>query len=166
MFCFPGKPAFVLRHEERSVYDRILVPIDGSPASTAGLIEAIRLATSQGAALRLIHVLDDFRLVPASEAVVYLGNTVDLLREAGKAVLAAAEALVRESGLTPESAMPETMAGRAAPLIVEEARNWGADLIVLGTHGRRGVRRLIMGSDAEEVVRTAPVPVLLVRSQD
>jgi nucleotide-binding universal stress UspA family protein len=46
---------------------------------------------------------------------------------------------------------------------VEEANDWGADLIVLGTHGRRGAKRLVMGSDAEEIVRTTPVPVLLVR---
>ena len=148
------------------MYSKILVPIDGSPPSAAGLAEAIRLATSLGAALRLVHVLEDFKLVPGAEAIVYLSNTLDLLRESGTKVLAQAEAQVRASGLTPESALCETMGGRAAPLIVEEAKRWGADLIVIGTHGRRGMQRLIMGSDAEEIVRTTHVPVLLVRSQD
>ena len=149
--------------KEQSVYAKILVPLDGSPTSTAGLIEAIRLAKSEGATVRLVHVLDDFKFALVAEDVVYLGNTVGLLQEPGKEILAHAEALVREAGLVPESIMRETMGGRAGPVIVEEAIRWGADLIVLGTHGRRGVERLVMGSDAEEIVRTTPVPVLLVR---
>jgi nucleotide-binding universal stress UspA family protein len=60
--------------------------------------------------------------------------------------------------------MRETIGGPAADTIVREARKQGADLIVLGTHGRRGVRRLVLGSDAEQVVRTSRVPVLLVRA--
>ena len=88
---------------------------------------------------------------------------MDLLREAGKQVVADAEAVVRESGLKSESVMLEIMGGWAADSIVEEANAWGADLIVLGSHGRRGAKRLVMGSDAEEIVRTTPVPVLLVR---
>jgi len=151
--------------EGRSVYAKILVPIDGSPTSTAGLVEAIRLAKSEGAALRLVHVLEDFKFMAGAEDAVYLGNTVDLLREAGAAILAPAAARARESGLAPESVTRETTGERAAHVIVDEAKQWGADLIVLGTHGRRGVERLIMGSDAEEIVRTTPVPVLLVRAQ-
>ncbi len=147
-----------------SVYRRILVPIDGSPTSTRGLAEAIRLARDQGAALRLVHVLDELIVTPGAETVVYLDNTVDLLREAGAQILARAKTLVQEAGLQPESVILEIMGGRAADSVVAEANRWGADLIVLGTHGRRGVGRLVMGSDAEEVVRTAQVPVLLVRS--
>lgn len=147
-----------------TAYRKILVPIDGSPTSNLGLVEAIRLAKSQSAALRLVHVLDELIMVPGAEAVVYLGNTVDLLREAGKQIIEKANALAREHGLEPESVMLEIMGGQAAEPIVKEAKQWGADLIVLGTHGRRGVTRLVMGSDAEEIVRTAPVPVLLVRA--
>ena len=147
------------------MYRKILVPVDGSPTSTAGLAEAIRLAASLHATLRLVHVVEDFGLGPGAEAVVYLGGSLDLIRESGKQVLAQAQAQARAAGLTPESVMRETAGGRAAALIVEEAVTWGADLIVLGTHGRRGVERLIMGSDAEDIVRTAPAPILLVRSQ-
>ncbi len=146
-----------------SVYRKILVPIDGSPASNRGLVEAIGLARNQGATLRLVHVLDELILGPGAETVVYLGNTVDLLREAGEQIVAKAEAAVQASGLESESVILETTGGRAADSIVAEARAWGADLIVLGTHGRRGAKRLVMGSDAEEIVRTTPVPVLLVR---
>jgi len=96
--------------------------------------------------------------------VVYLDNTAALLREAGEQLVARAEAAARKSGLQPESAILEITGARAADGIVAQARAWGADLIVLGTHGRRGAERLIMGSDAEEIVRTSPVPVLLVRT--
>ncbi len=146
-----------------SVYRKILVPIDGSPTSNRGLMEAIELARNQGATLRLVHVLDELILGPGAETLVYLGNTVDLLREAGEQVVEKAEAAVQESGLESESVIVEITGGRAADSIVAEANAWGADLMVLGTHGRRGVKRLIMGSDAEEIVRTTPVPVLLVR---
>ena len=146
-----------------SVYRKILVPVDGSPASNRGLTEAIGLARNQGATLRLVHVLDELILGPGAETVVYLGNTVDLLREAGEQVIAKAEAAVQASGLESESVILEITGGRAADSIVAEAKACGADLIVLGTHGRRGARRLVMGSDAEEIIRTTPVPVLLVR---
>ena len=147
-----------------SVYRKILVPIDGSATSTRGLAEAIRLARDQRAALRLVHVLDELIVTPGAETVVYLDNTVDLLREAGEQILARAKTMVQEAGVQAECVVREIMGGRAADAVVAEARSWGADLIVLGTHGRRGVGRLVMGSDAEEVVRTAPVPVLLVRA--
>jgi len=146
-----------------SVYRKILVPIDGSPTSRRGLFEAIKLAKDQHATLRLVHVLDELMLGPGAEAAIYVG-TVDMLRDAGKQLVAAAEKAAGESGLKAESVILEIMGGRAADAIVSEARTCGADLIVLGTHGRRGAKRLVMGSDAEEIVRTATVPVLLVRS--
>jgi len=77
--------------------------------------------------------------------------------------LAKARALAEKSGVSASTTLRETLAGPAADPIVREARRIGADLIVMGTHGHRGVRRLVMGSDAEQVVRTAQVPVLLVR---
>jgi nucleotide-binding universal stress UspA family protein len=64
-----------------------------------------------------------------------------------------------------ETELFETMGGRASDCIVAAAKQWGADLIVMGTHGRRGMSRLSMGSDAELVVRSTPVPVLLVRER-
>ena len=63
-------------------------------------------------------------------------------------------------------ALKESFAGRVCDLVVEEAATWPADLIVIGTHGRRGVGRLFMGSDAEQVLRLATVPVLLVRNRE
>lgn len=73
------------------------------------------------------------------------------------------KAVVREHALEPQSVLLESIGARAADLIVDQAREWQVDLIVMGTHGRRGLRRLALGSDAELVVRSASVPVLLIR---
>jgi nucleotide-binding universal stress UspA family protein len=71
---------------------------------------------------------------------------------------------VRGTGVAVETVLLGARGNRVADLIVKQAKKWHADLIVLGTHGRRGVARVLMGSDAEIVVRETPVPVLLVRS--
>jgi nucleotide-binding universal stress UspA family protein len=91
-------------------------------------------------------------------------DLVPALREGGKRVLAKAKAVAQKNRLSAKTILREMLSGPAAYPIVREARKVGADLIVLGTHGRRGVRRLMLGSDAEQVVRTASVPVLLVRA--
>jgi nucleotide-binding universal stress UspA family protein len=151
---------------ENMSYKRILVPVDGSPTSNAGLREAIELAKAQGASLRLVHVADEHFL--ASMGIEFAGNIDDLMASvaaAGRKALRAAERVVRRSGLEPSSVMFETLTGPVADPIIAEARKWRADLIVIGTHGRRGMRRVLMGSDAEQIVRLAPVPVLLVRSE-
>lgn len=149
------------------MYKKILVPIDGSPASNLGLNEAIKLAKDQGAKLRLFHLVDEYVAVSSPDSVVLsnAGDLLDALRQSGKKIIKNAEALARRKGITPESVMRESFGGRAADFIVEQANRWGADLIVLGTHGRRGVKRLVMGSDAEQVIRTTRVPVLMVRSK-
>lgn len=147
------------------MYRKILVPLDGSHTSEMGLKEAIRLAKNQKATLRLIHVVDELVVMPSTEGAIYLGDMLEGLREAGKRILKQALAQVRRHGLRAQSVLLETVGARAADLVVRQAKKWGADIIVLGTHGRRGVRRLVMGSDAEQIVRTASVPVLLVRSR-
>lgn len=148
------------------MYKRILVPIDGSQTSTLGLNEAIKLSKDQKAKLRLIYVVGELIFSGGLDGPTYYpGNLIEDLREEGKNILKAAEALVQKSALNFDSVMLEHFGGPAAGLIVEDAKKWKADLIVLGTHGRRGIKRLVLGSDAEEIVRTSPVPILLVRSK-
>ncbi len=144
------------------MYDRILVPIDGSPAATRGLSEAIKLANRRGGRLRLLHVVDELpaMLPPAGATDIVIAQ----LRSAGDEILKAGAAQARDAGVQAECKLIEEMGGEAGVRILEEAQSWDADLIVCGTHGRRGVRRLLMGSDAEYVVRRSPVPVLLVPS--
>jgi nucleotide-binding universal stress UspA family protein len=146
------------------MYEKILVPVDGSDTATRGLDEAIRLAKSQGATLRLLHVVNDLAALASPEAALYSDQLLERFRAHGQAVLATAEARAREAGLKPETRCVEVAGGPAGEAIVEEARRWPAQLIVVGTHGRRGLRRLVLGSDAEHIVRTSPVPVLLVRA--
>ena len=147
------------------MYKRILVPVDGSPTSILGLSEAIKLSKDDVSKLRLIHVVDELIMSGGLDGSVdYTGNLMESLRDGGKIILKTAEGRVQKAGLNSESVMLEHFGGHAAPLIVDDAKKWKADLIVLGTHGRRGIKRLVMGSDAEEIVRTSPVPILLVRS--
>jgi len=149
------------------MYQRILVPVDGSHTSSLGLQEAIRIAIDQRARLRIVHVIDE--LVVAQNFDGYFANTGDLLeslRDAGKKALQNALALASKRGLKAESALFESLGGRISEIIVKEAKKWRADLIVMGTHGRRGVTRMVLGSDAEAILRVTPVPVLLVRSPD
>jgi len=78
-------------------------------------------------------------------------------------VLKNAMTLAKRQGVKAESVMYENLFGFVAELVLKEATKWRADIIVMGTHGRRGVTHMLLGSDAEAVVRSSLVPVLLVR---
>lgn len=128
-----------------------------------GLAEAIKIAKSDGSKLHLVHVVDE--VVPFGVDIPgrYIEQFIDAVRVRGKAILHKAEREVFENALKADGVLLETIGGRAADQIVEYAKQCKADLSVMGTHGRRGLRRLALGSDAELVVRCSPVPVLLVR---
>jgi nucleotide-binding universal stress UspA family protein len=143
------------------MFDRILVPIDGSSTSSAGLDEAIRLAKLTGGTLRLVHVLDELAFTGGME--VYGSEVLKRLREAGQKVLAEGERVAKAAGMRVETKLFESYGDPLADLVAKEAVDWPADLIVIGTHGRRGLRRALLGSDAEQIARHATVPVLLLR---
>ena len=145
------------------MYKKILVAVDGSATSLRGLDEALRVAKTTGGRLMLVHVVNEliFGELPAAGYELVMVS----LRESGTKVLEEAAARARRADVPCEQKLIETLGGRAADEIVREARQWPADLIVLGTHGRRGLKRLAMGSDAELVLRLAPVPVLMVRDK-
>ncbi len=145
-------------------YQHILVPVDGSATSNRGLAEAIMIAKLTGARLRLVHVVDDLSFAIGVDGLGSGSEVISLLREAGESVLAAARSQVQAAGLRVDTVLHEAFSGRVCDLVVEDAATWPADLIVIGTHGRRGAGRLFMGSDAEQILRLAPVPVLLVRA--
>ena len=146
------------------VYRRILVPVDGSSTSIAGLNEALRLARNQKARIRLIHIVDERMIFSTAEAGMNIEPVIDSLKSGGKRILEHAAKLAAARGVRAETDMVENAASQVADVLVSRARRWRADLVVMGTHGRRGVNRLVLGSDAELVVRNSPVPVLLVRS--
>lgn len=145
------------------MYKRILVPVDGSETSMLGLLEAIKIAQGDGCQLCLFHIVNELVLDYSYGAKSSGISVMDSLRDEGNGILRRAEDLVREKSIPVESTLLECVGGPAADSIVAQAKKWRADLIVMGTHGRRGLRRLAMGSDAEAVVRESSVPVLLVR---
>jgi nucleotide-binding universal stress UspA family protein len=144
------------------MFHRILVPIDGSDAARQGLKEALRLAPPWGSTLRLLHVT--CALPFARE----MANPADLegyrhsLEKRAQHLLGDSGALARKAGLIVETAVRELEHGTPASAIVAEAACSASDLIVMGTHGRSGLARAVAGSNAEEVVRRSPVPVLVV----
>ena len=146
------------------MYEKILVPIDGSDTAALGLREAIKLARCHGARIRLVHVVDELPAVTPPEAAAAAGIIMDQLRSDGESILKAAAAAVRDAGLPVDSKLIEEMGGQAGAHIVQEAQAWPADLIVCGTHGRSGFFRFFLGSVASRVISTAPCPVLTVRA--
>ena len=146
------------------VYKRILVPVDGSTTSMAGLNEALRLARNQKAKLKLLHIVDEMMIFSSSEAGLNIEPVIESMKRAGKRILDRAAKVAASRGVRPETELFENATSRVADVLVGRAKRWRADLIVMGTHGRRGVNRLVLGSAAELVVRNSPVPVLLVHS--
>lgn len=145
------------------MYSRILVAVDGSATSDRALVHAVDLARESGAALRIAHVVDMGWASIAPELAIDLHARVEAVRAEGRAVMDAALAIARDAGLQAESMTLETSTPlqRVPEAIVDAAIEWRADLLVLGTHGRKGVERLLLGSVADGVVRHSPIPVLL-----
>jgi nucleotide-binding universal stress UspA family protein len=142
-------------------YKRILVPVDGSPTSNKGLDEAARLARGSGSRVLLLHVVDDMVAFSSPDGAG-VNVVLDALRASGRSALAEAVERARRARVQAETMLLEKATGRVAEAIVEQAKRWRADLIVMGTHGRRGVNRLLLGSSAELVVRNSAIPVLLI----
>ena len=143
------------------MYKRILVPVDGSAVSMSGLDEAIKLAKQSGGRVRILHVVDGIAFTHLYSAFT---SDADKYRAAGKKLMKDIMAIVGKQNVEAEPSIVENLSGRASDSIIKESKKWRADLIVMGTHGRRGINRFVLGSDAEIVIRTATVPVLLVRS--
>ena len=147
------------------MYQRILVPIDGSPTSERSLQEAIKLADGK-AQLRLVYVIEEvYQLDAVGYTLIDHAALQEAVRKTGERALAKAAEKVQRSGMTAETALLEVLGRRVADVIDSDALDWKADLIVIGTHGRSGLNRLLLGSVAEDVVRGTSVPVLLVRAE-
>ena len=145
-------------------FTHILVPTDFSPASDAALACAKQMANTFNARLSLLHVVTDPKATGFWTPEVYVPVSREMqerfLREAKQRVENALSADERERF----RARIETRIGVAAEGIEDFAREQKVDLIVMGTHGRRGLAHLLLGSVAEHVVRSAPCPVLTTRA--
>jgi nucleotide-binding universal stress UspA family protein len=139
------------------MYGRILVPTDGSDASIAALDEAIELANEQGAELHLLAVSEPPEMVSMGSGSA---DVVDSVREGTRRALDRAVEHAEEAGVAdPVSA---TESGTAHEAIVSYVEENDVDLVVMGTHGRSGLDRVLLGSVTGKVVRLSPVPVLTV----
>lgn len=146
------------------MYQRIMVAVDGSDTSKRGLQEAINLAVDQKAQLAIIHVID---LVVVYGAGQFPGAYIEATREVARDTIEHARKTAVAAGVEPEILSPEivTAGYHVADTIEQVARDWKAELLVVATHGRRGVSRFLLGSVAERIVRVAPCPLLLVRGE-
>jgi nucleotide-binding universal stress UspA family protein len=148
--------------EGMSLFERVLVPVDGSVASEAAVALAVRIAKESAAALTFCTVVDCEKIIGQFLAVPYgdAGPSLAYARQEGERVLSAALAAAAAAGLSAQTRMVE---GSPLDEIVRFSRDERIDLIVMGSHGRRGLARMFMGSVAEGVLRASSVPVLVVR---
>jgi nucleotide-binding universal stress UspA family protein len=148
------------------MYSKILVAVDGSDTSQHALKQAIELASKLSAKLRIVHVVDMSWLPIGPELAIDTSAISAARHSAGENIVAAAREAAQMAGFETETALIETATPtqHVAEVIAQEASRWPADLVVLGTHGRRGLQRLISGSVAEHMTRLSPEPVLLVPS--
>ena len=153
------------------MYKRIMISIDGSNTSARALREAIRIGKHQQAAqIRLLHVVDTISNVPqtgSGSPPSYIKELYTQARKYGQELLEQAQKEAEGEGLHVETRLVELKraSDHIAQVIVDEAKGMSADLLVMGTHGRRGLTHLLVGSVAEGVIRLTPCPVLLVRSE-
>jgi nucleotide-binding universal stress UspA family protein len=145
------------------MFKRILVPVDGSGTSDRAAAAALDLARRLDGAVRFVHLLDETAF---AWGYGFGPDLMESARAGARKILLAAEARAREAQVPADWQLIEAHGQRLGDAIAEHARQWNADLVVVGTHGRRGVARAMLGSGAEQVIRLAPVPVLVIRGPD
>jgi nucleotide-binding universal stress UspA family protein len=145
------------------MFKRILVPVDGSETSTRALVAAVQMARESGGRVRAMHALDELAYVSGYD---YGADLMRIAHDQAEKVVREAIEVAKGSGVPCDSRLVEAPGRRLGDIVAEEAVAWGADLVVVGTHGRRGLGRVLLGSGAEQVIRSAPVPVLVFRDRD
>lgn len=146
------------------MYGTVLFPTDGSDESLAALDRALDLARTYDATLHALYVVDtNYPYGDYEGGAIDLAPLTEALREEGDRTIERVEDRVDREGVAFVGAIREGSAVHRE--IIEYAEEVGADLIAMGTHGRRGLDRWLLGSVAERVVRTAGIPVLTVRSE-
>jgi nucleotide-binding universal stress UspA family protein len=139
----------------------ILVGVDGSECSEVAIQEIVR-TQAKGTNVKILHVIEP---LPAIESWAYAADyrsTLGAQRKEAEAFVAQAAEILRNAGFVVTTAIEE---GVAKSILVDTAFQWPADLVVLGSHGRKGLARFLLGSVSEGVVRHAPCSVLIVRSR-
>jgi nucleotide-binding universal stress UspA family protein len=146
------------------MFKRILVAVDASQTGELALQTAIELAAESQGCLRIVHAVDLVKINLGAEFPDPFDVTESLVKT-GQDLLRGAEAVATAAGIVVDTNLLriDALDRRIAEAIADEAEAWQADLIVTGTHGRRGLSRVFLGSVAEGIARVATRPVLLVR---
>jgi nucleotide-binding universal stress UspA family protein len=157
-------PVFTVRGDEPvpTRYERLLLPTDGSSCAETAVDQAARLATAFGATVEVVSVVDVNTVASQSELVNARQVVGEIETQSETAVERVADRL-REAGVTTETVV---LQGTPATTVADRAEETGADLIVMGTHGRTGIGRFLLGSTTERLIRHAPTPVLSVRAAE
>jgi nucleotide-binding universal stress UspA family protein len=141
-------------------FRRILIAVDGSPIAAHAADVGIELARSLGGEVALIHVVDPAQNW-APESGVPAAELIKLAEQDGKRLLAD----IHPRATLQAPPLEFVQVGKPATEIVKAAKDWPADIIVIASHGRGGISRLLLGSVAEGVMRHASCPVLVVRTR-
>jgi len=142
------------------MYEDILVPTDGSPAADSAIEHAVNVAERYDATIHALYVVDD-----SAYATLDAGSetVVEALESEGEEAVGRIATAARDAGI---DAVTTVTTGVAYRTILDHVANDGIDLVAMGTHGRRGLDRYLLGSVTERVVRTSDVPVLAVRQPE
>jgi len=151
------------------MYKRIMVALDQSFMTGRVLETAIELAKSTGARIAVCHAIDETILSQREVAMMLpnsVGKTEARLRLGAEGFLGKAAETVRAAGVEVEIKVVESEQKHVSDMLIDAAAEWHADLLVVGTHGRRGIERYFVGSVAERLVRKGRRSLLLVRSEE
>ena len=158
----PGPPP-----PRAAAYRRLLLPFEDGPASRRALQEAVALAGRCGATLEILALFEPARHLSGFEPAPYaVGEVLPRARARLAGALDAAARMAAAAGVATDVRMLEGEAIDLPAIVARQARETGADLVVMGTRGRDGLDRFLLGSVAEGILRRSPVPVLLVRAPD
>lgn len=139
------------------IFKKILIAVDNSAYSSKAACKGLELAEQLGAQVALVYVIETARMIDHIDAGITPNETLALLKKEAQHTFEELDRINR--CVQPVNFMPE---GKPAAEIIHTAEDWQADLIVMGTHGRTGLKHLLMGSVAEQVLRSSRIPIIIV----
>jgi nucleotide-binding universal stress UspA family protein len=142
---------------EDALFKKILIATDGSEKNRSALDEGLRIARACGSVVYAVYVID-MSAFSSTSGEIPMGDTYRMLEEEGRQAMSRVQALAGDVSME-----MSVLEGRPATEIVELAKTKDVDLLVIGTHGKKGLERLLLGSVAESVIRSAPCKVLVVK---
>ena len=151
------------------MYKRIMVAVDESFMTSQVMESAISLAKATGARMAICHAIDETILAQREVAMMLpnsVGKTEARLRLGAQGFLGRLLEAAQAAGIDAEIKLVESEEKHVSDMLINAAADWQADLLVVGTHGRRGIERFFVGSVAERLVRKGQTSLLLVRGED